>query len=675
MGSFLRISFLAKLRFPILVLAVLSGALLLTGFPAAAKTSEPPSFLDRPQNPSRGLGKAENLGGIGPLRVGPQEFRASGSDSCPKKIDFSNLPAGPPSTAEYLKLLDDLIRDYGTKAAKARPGLEAGFVKSDKPEELVGCGALLHAMGAGPASIFVTAQGVKRQPEDALAANNLGVELIETEDFPRAMAFLLYAEKLRPLASLTILNLGWLHYHIGDLDKAKEYFEKAEGLAPTFAGPKLGLGMIAKCRKELAPAAKYLRSSLRLRFSPVGARALQDSEQAILDSGQSLPDPKPVNQEPEEPCQLKIPDLPVFEKPAETAAAASKIDELAEKVGAVLESLTQDMARLGPAAASDSQPSVERTPSSISVRRTYDKERFMLEDIRNMLIGAQGFDGKYKGALNVWNTAAQAQAQKMLQRQMVNVNRLQALDKELLNCGDNDACQKQVLHKIDEENFRYCQEKKKDMEEFYSTYYKMYTESWRAFKAAAEDYLCFTDPILDRIDLPSLNTWENLVRRLSLFRIYQQCLGWAVRLEAVANGIVNLECTPPAPLEPLLGASELEVGNKPPNCPFKFSIKAWIFSMSVDCRTVKFEGGEFALGSIEYNYLKHETTLWGGMGIIDPVSPLSARLKLGAFVTFDRNGFQDVGMSSAATLKAGFGDAGVQAGFQARIGLESGLTF
>ena len=64
------------------------------------------------------------------------------------------------------------------------------------------------------------------KPDKAAAHNNLGLSYFESQDFPDALNEFTSAIKCENHA-LHLNNRGLAHYHIGELDKAKEDFDEA----------------------------------------------------------------------------------------------------------------------------------------------------------------------------------------------------------------------------------------------------------------------------------------------------------------------------------------------------------------------------------------------------------------------------------------------------------------
>jgi tetratricopeptide (TPR) repeat protein len=605
----------------------------------------------------------------------PQE-----GEPCPPKSKLAGMPNRPPTSDEYASLLQDLVREYGNRLAKTRPEIDRGLESAPQETDGPNLGALLAGMGAGSASVYVLAQSALKKPGDALTANNLGVALLGVNDYARACLVLLYADKLRPGVSLVILNLAWLFYDIGDSQNAKTYFERAEGLAPGLSGPKLGLGLIARCKGNHVLAASYLRQSLRIRFSPVGASALMESEQAAKDAGNTLTDSQPVAIGQETPCDYQLPELPIGRQPGGTDEDLEAVGNLTQKVG---EELTQRVQAVNPLAQSSfgqAEPTVQRSARSVIYPRTYEKELFMLDDIYQIFLGDRGYLKRYGDGLNDWNEIAQSGIQAFGNQEMAYNQRMQALNQELLACGDNQACIDRVLQKEKEEEYQHCLQKKKYLADQYAAIYKLFKDNWDDYRQVVTDYVCFTDPILARIHRPDLNKFENNERRMNVLNPYLNILGWAQRALATGKAYSDLECIPPPPPTPQQ-IEDPSPQDKAGRCPEE---RHWGlspgFDLTLSCESVKFEAGEGLMASVEYNRKKGETTVWVGGGAKfavaeGPIPRAELEAKTGWSVTVDKNGYQDMALETDVNLKFGVGPGFSEHGIQSRIALEGGPSF
>lgn len=610
-------------------------------------------------------------------------------EPCPPKSKLAGMPDRPPTSDEYASLLQDLVREYGKRIAKARPEIDRGLESAPQETDGPNMGALLAGMGAGSASVYVLAQSALKKPGDALTANNLGAALLGVNDYARAGLVLLYVDKMRPGVPLVILNLAWFFYHIGDTQNAKTYFERAEGLAPGLSGPKLGLGLIARCKGNHVLAASYLRQSLRIRYSPVGASALKDSEQAAKEAGTPLKDTRPITLEQDAPCDFKLRELPVSAEPSCTDQDSETIDKLGQKVQDMLTKAAEAVSELAQSSSGQAEPRVERSAGSVVYPRTYEKELFMLDDIYGILLGDRGHLKRYGDGLNDWNEIAMNGVQTFADQEMAYVQRMQALNQELVACGDNQTCINRVLQKQKEEEYRHCLQKKKYLADQYAAIYKLFKETWDDYRQAVTDYVCFTDPILARIDRPDLNSIKNHERLLNILNPFVNILSWAERALATGKAYSNLECIPPPPPPPESTDEGPEVRDKAGQCHIKYGAKLIFFTLLLTCRSVKFEGGEAIMGSVEYDWKKKETTLWFGGGFQSPdigfkmgaekeqvLGPQAPEFiaKTGVELTLNEKGFQDVALVTELQFKMGLG-AFSEATVVSRIALEGGPSF
>ena len=125
---------------------------------------------------------------------------------CPKKTDQSVLSLKAPSRSDYVKLVEALFNEYGKKTSRYRGQIDTVLQRATADGDGADLGAIFQGLGAGLAAVYATAWSAKKNPDDALTANNLGVALKDMGDYRRAMAVLLYADRLQPGAPLILVT-------------------------------------------------------------------------------------------------------------------------------------------------------------------------------------------------------------------------------------------------------------------------------------------------------------------------------------------------------------------------------------------------------------------------------------------------------------------------------------
>jgi len=135
-----------------------------------------------------------------------------------------------------------------------------------------------------------------------------------------------------------------------------------------------------------------------------------------------------------------------------------------------------------------------------------------------------------------------------------------------------------------------------------------------------------------------------------------------------------IEPEPPAPPDAAIneaGAAK----KKPEPCPLGDGIQAGVgaFSFELTCTFVKVSGGEGILASVKRDFVKHETTLWAGVGAKAEYGHgnLTAEATVGAEITIGQNTVKDVGFTSS--VKAGVGGL-METEISGRIALDSGAS-
>ena len=178
---------------------------------------------------------------------------------------------------------------------------------------------------------------------------------------------------------------------------------------------------------------------------------------------------------------------------------------------------------------------------------------------------------------------------------------------------------RQVQYQLDQVMFRICKEQKRDLESSFSAGCKNYTLVSNALKEAIPDYYAFTNPIIERMYAPSLNEYYNLYREMMTVIHLEIAAGFASGLPGYADQLNQMICVEPEPPEPPGEAPDPELpSKKKKDCPLgENGIGGGIgpLSFELSCDHVKLSGGEGLLWSVKRDFNKHETPIWGGVGV------------------------------------------------------------
>ncbi len=606
---------------------------------------------------------------------------------CPEKIKLSLLPTL--TREKYVELAQSLMATYGPKTGdlqKLRQVLE----RSPKQTDGADMGAAFVMTGAGSASVYAIAWSAARTPDDLLTANNLGVALKDMGEYSQAIRVLQYADRLKPNVGLILCNLGWAYREAGDNTNAALMFEKALRVAPKMSSPYLGLGLIAQCENNPLKAEQYLRKALGQRYSAAGLGAMKQVQAANPPSQNQGSQPRPLTDEKGNPEGVEVPDLPVYENIGRMVGQGQPIKRYLSGLDARKRQLTSDLLSVSEQIRKQQLRASKDPDNAMVFTRDFSKEIMLFSDITELLFGE---NSNYGQALNQGAKIMENNSNLLEQRiptitQLMEQSlRLQedltALFKKLEACGDNEYCQKkvgaeikQVQYQLDQVMFRICKEQKRDLESSFSAGCKNYTLVSNALKEAIPDYYAFTNPIIERIYAPSLNEYYNLYREMMTVIHLEIAAGFASGLPGYADQLNQMICVEPEPPQPPGDAPDPELpSKKKKDCPLgEDGIGGGIgpLSFELSCDHVKLSGGEGILWSVKRDFNKHETTIWGGVGVKGEYGNgnLTVEAAMGVEITIGQgDAIKDVAFTSS--VKAGVGGL-AEGEISGRFALEGG---
>jgi tetratricopeptide (TPR) repeat protein len=98
----------------------------------------------------------------------------------------------------------------------------------DDPEGIIQLSSILEKSGKTETAEKRLRELLQQQPDNAMALNNLGYLLLEqTTRHTEALKLIEEAVAIEPVNGSFLDSLGWAHYKLGNLDKARESLEKA----------------------------------------------------------------------------------------------------------------------------------------------------------------------------------------------------------------------------------------------------------------------------------------------------------------------------------------------------------------------------------------------------------------------------------------------------------------
>ena len=268
--------------------------------------------------------------------------------------------------------------------------------------------------------------------------------------------------------------------------------------------------------------------------------------------------------------------------------------------------------------------------------------------------------------------------------------------KELIACGPNEICKAEITKKLAELKSqqkdlesKMCRQAKQQLDISYAQSFRMWKAGWDALRPATEDFYAFTDPVLRRIYVPSLNELLQVQRELGVLIQYRIVVGQAESLAAMADGFRHFDCMPmPPPMEGEEAKGPNLPQEKPPSCPFEkkpLSIPLGVATITLACDHAAIEGGEGFLFKARRDFKKHETTLWAGagasssssmdlmMGKMAPSASLEASAGIGVVVG-QGGQMHDVYITADLSAKIGIGSQSIGMSASGTAALEAGTS-
>jgi len=107
----------------------------------------------------------------------------------------------------------------------ARKALE---LSPDDPQALIQLSSILDRAGKREVSEKTLRELLKREPDNATALNNLGYFMVERgAGYEEALKLIEQAVAIDPIQGNFLDSLGWAHFKLGNIEKARHYLEKA----------------------------------------------------------------------------------------------------------------------------------------------------------------------------------------------------------------------------------------------------------------------------------------------------------------------------------------------------------------------------------------------------------------------------------------------------------------
>ena len=597
---------------------------------------------------------------------------------CPPAKAKAGVAGRPvPSEKEYVAIaVSEQRKAARDMSAAGISALESSLSAAPRPAAGADVGLVFLSINDVSAAVYATAISAKRDPADALTANNLGSTLKVARSYDSAFAVLSYADALQPGSPVVLTNLGNVAFAQGDGNAAGNFFQKALEALPDHPAALNGLGALALCRGDKEAAARYFRKAMNEMYLPASRAGLEEARSgggeesgkgkpgasasgSGRSAGQNKPLPHPAGKGGGK--GISLPDPPLGGSAREAGRRLDDLERLVEEGRAQLESLGE---QAGSAAAAGARPSGSRR----LLRNPYDKESFVLDDLWR-IFDSRISERSERLLPKINELLAEAQA-----RQLAILERFGA---EIAACsGTDETC-------IDRAQRKACLARQALATQVHSRFLPLWQELWQGAHKDLSDYHAFSTPWLQDVHDAGANRLYNVTRQMY---ILSQATGLYALAQAEAGLMAMLteeDCADYEKKSEPWTPRPLKVW---PDDPLKCRTGPLVIDVGIakvegicDSLKVEFSAGGFV--SAEYRWGKtsaeDQVTLWGGLGQNLPLGPASLGGKIGPYVTFQlgNEGAQmvDYGIKDEAGLSARLGPGKVEAKASARFSAETGL--
>ena len=155
----------------------------------------------------------------------------------------------------------------------ARKALE---LSPDDPQALIQLSSILDRTGKHEDSEKALRELLKREPDNAIALNNLGYFLVERGiGYEEALKLIEQAVAIDPTQGSFLDSLGWTHFKLGNIEKARQYLEKATIYSRRSSTVHEHLGDVLREAGRMAEARKQWEKALEYSLEADGIARLR----------------------------------------------------------------------------------------------------------------------------------------------------------------------------------------------------------------------------------------------------------------------------------------------------------------------------------------------------------------------------------------------------------------
>jgi Flp pilus assembly protein TadD len=571
-----------------------------------------------------------------------------GGDPC--RVGGHAIVAQAATKDTYVAMAAAAQKTWSAKLpADGRAKLESVVSQAKSPTFGGDFALMLIAHGSGSAAVVSAAIAAQKKPDDAITANNLGVALRGMKDYGRATIALSYARSLAPDSPLVLSNLGWLAMSQGDANAAGTFFQGALSKDAELATALAGKALILQCAKKSAQALPLFRASMKAGYSRLAEAGVNSAEESLKNEKAKPQSPSPATYGPAgggEPPAWRDPVMP---ETAQRMALAMSSDpsQMMRYEEYWTELVTRYAAESGAAAMAPKRGSaVTGNARHLVFAREYDKERFVLDDIRRIMARSI-IDGPFD------------RAGKELERFK--------LANGCIACPGPP-------RKYD------CKQLRARVESLYPGVRSKELAEWTEMRKMFADLYRFSQPWIARIHDPAMAAAEKaamdevIISNGAAFASILAAIGGEVEAAWTRGDDCERPSAPAPPKLQLLKKYKID----PEECKSgETHMNFTVVNLNADCDKMTLDIGEGVLVSGEYKFGKDwpddQITIFAGAGGNAGLGPLSASAKTGAFITMQNGDIIDYGNQSSVGISAGYGPGSVVVEAGVRIAAASGL--
>lgn len=506
-------------------------------------------------------------------------------------------------------------------------------------------------------------------PDDALTAANFAGYLRVIGANKRAIPALLYALELSPGAPILLTQLGYSCFELGDLDKAKSYFDAALKSDGDFGPAHLGLSNVYRVKGNIGLAMEEMLKSATQFFAPGMTQQMtalkQQSGELSKSQAQNLQDIlKPDVYQADVEKRVRIPKLYIGQDIFDWLGAGLPMAQ--EKLLA----FTKQYDRF-------QQQYKLNHNVNFTTDISYEQEFFVVGEILELLYL---LNSEYA---NYMSEQKSKMDNDLLERHLLVLDKMQSETKVMMacatGCGDNQNCIENCELRFKQNMCPYYLRFDKAVMSYFDQFAHDFAQYQQQCRSLIDDVYAFTQPWMERMESPQWRLAAEYQRKAFAYAVAYNCyLQWNGFAHTV-YGIDEATClelyrTPPKS-EEVEDFSDQDLSEDECDPDTKFKLEVAICEIGFDCESIE-TGCSFGLSfSGSHNFRKNTTTFFGGVGVQGNIGPVGASAKAGAVITIGPDGVQDGGFKGEVSVSKGWGPLKVGESFSTTTTMMGGTSF